>query len=376
MRIALLTNILAPYRMPVLRSIAATRGWRLRIFTNAATEFDRSWQVDPGGLDVEQVRGSSWVQGDRTLHLPWALPGALWRFSPDVIVSAELGPRTALAWLHRSLRGAPLVAWIETTPLRFAEGGALRQRLGPWLLRHADAVLGPGLDARRVAVDAGVPDELFFEAPNAHDTESFDKQLAALDRDAVSRDLRAGLATRPRIALVMGRLFPIKGVQQLLDAWDRVPSALRRDWTLLFVGSGPLEPAVARARDAHLPGEIVHVPAVQPEAVVPFYVASDLLVFPSLGDVWGFAVNEAMACGLPVLCSTRAGCVEELAIPGETGWRADPAAPDAFAAALAEAMTCGQRARLGERARRHVSRFTPELTAHGIRRAIRHVLDP
>ena len=59
MRIALLTNILAPYRMPVLRSIAATRGWRLRIFTNAATEFDRSWQVDPRTCSTSSPPGST-----------------------------------------------------------------------------------------------------------------------------------------------------------------------------------------------------------------------------------------------------------------------------------------------------------------------------
>ncbi len=374
MRVALLTNILTPYRLPVFRSLAETRGWRLRIFTNAETEFDRAWRVDPGGLDVEQVRASSLARYDRTFHVPWGLPGALWRFGPDVMLSAELGPRTALAWLHRSLRGAPLVAWIETTPLRAAEGGLLQRKVGPWLLRRADAVVGPGSAARRVALDAGVPDDWIFDAPNAHDTETFAKALAGLDRESVSRDLRAGLGTRPRIALVVGRLFPIKGVRALLESWDRVPSALRRDWTLMVVGSGPLERELARARDAHRPGEIVHVPTVAPEAVVPFYAASDLLVFPSLGDVWGFAVNEAMACGLPVLCSTRAGCVDELVEAGETGWRADPVDADAFAAALVEAMTCGHRARLGDRARQRVSRFTPELTAHGLRRALRHAV--
>jgi glycosyltransferase involved in cell wall biosynthesis len=373
-RVALLTNIVPPYRVPVYRALADTPGWRLRVFTNAETEFDRSWQVDTSGLDVERVPSLSLVSGERTLHLPWALPPALARFTPDVLISAELGPRTLLAWVYGAVARTPLVTWIETTPQRVAEGGALRRALGPWLLARSGSVVGPGSAARRVARSFGMPDRRILDAPNAHDTETFDKRLAALDRDAVARDLRAGLGTRPRVALVVGRLFDVKGVVPLLEAWDRVPSALRREWTLLFVGSGPLAARVAHARDTHQPGEIVHLPALQPAEVVPFYAASDMLVFPSLGDVWGFAVNEAMASGLPVLCSTRAGCAADLIRPGRNGWLADPLAPDAFAQALGEAMTCGRRRVLGDRARESVARFTPAATAAGVRRAVAHAL--
>ena len=374
MRVALLTNIVPPYRVPVYRALANTPGWQLRVFTNARTEFDRSWHVDEAGLDVECVPSLSLVAGHRTLHLPWGLPPALARFEPQVLISAELGARTMLAWLHASLARVPLVTWILTTPLRVAGGGALRRAVGPWLLGRAGAVVGLGSEARRVARSFGVPDARIFDAPNAHDTETLEKRAAALDRDATARDLRAGLGTRARIALVVGRLFDVKGVRPLLEAWDRVPSALRRDWTLLFVGSGPLAPELARARETHRPGEIVHVPALQPADVVPFYTSADLLVFPSLGDVWGLAVNEAMACRLPVLCSTRAGCAPDLIRPGENGWLADPLDTDTFAAALTGAMTCGRRRELGERARQTLAGFTPEAAAAGVRRAVAHAL--
>jgi len=376
MRVALLTNIVPPYRVPVYRALADTPDWRLRVFTNAATEFDRSWQVDAADLDVECVPSFSLVRGHRTLHIPWALPPALLRFRPQVLISTELGARSLLAFAYGALARVPLVSWIETTPERVADGGALRRWLHPWLLARAAAVLGPGSAARQVARSFGVPDPRIVDAPNAHDSESFEKRLAALDRDAVARDLRAGLGTRSRIALVVGRLFDVKGVRPLLEAWDHVPSSLRRDWTLLFVGSGPLAGEIARARDTHQRAEIVHVPAVQPADVVPFYAAADLLVFPSLGDVWGFAVNEAMACGLPVLCSTRAGCAADLIRPGDNGWLADPRNRAAFAAALGDAMSCGRRRALGAAARESVATFTPAATAAGVRRAVAQALLP
>jgi len=99
-RVALVTNIVAPYRVPVFRRLAETPGWQLRIFTSAETEFDRSWSVDTGDLDVVVVPGLSHVVGGRrTVHLPLGLPLALRRFRPDAVVSAELGARSWLAWL-------------------------------------------------------------------------------------------------------------------------------------------------------------------------------------------------------------------------------------------------------------------------------------
>ena len=369
MRVLLLTNILAPYRVPAFQALAATPGLTLRVLVNAATEFDRSWTVDPGGLDVETLPGAAVVLGGRTLHVPSpaAVWGALARFRPDAVISAELGARTLFAAAACAARRVPLVVWVEPTREHLAAAGWLRRALGPWLLSRAAAVVVPGSEARLAVRAWGVPEARVLIAPNAHDAEGFDKALAGVDRDALRRDLRAGIAGRDRIALVAGRLLPVKGIEAVIRAWERLPADLRNGWTLLFVGDGPLAGRIAETRTARAPGEIARLPALEPRELAGIYAASDLLVFPSLGDVWGFAVNEAMACELPVVCSNRAGCASDLVVPGETGWLADPADPDAFAARLAEAMACDHREPIAARARERIAAFTPEAMAAGFR---------
>jgi glycosyltransferase involved in cell wall biosynthesis len=48
--------------------------------------------------------------------------------------------------------------------------------------------------------------------------------------------------------------------------------------------------------------------------------AADVFVMPSQDEPWGLAVNEAMACGLPAVCSDGVGCAADLVRPGETGY--------------------------------------------------------
>ena len=114
------------------------------------------------------------------------------------------------------------------------------------------------------------------------------------------------------------------------------------------------------------------MPALQPQELVEVYAAAELVVFPSLGDPWGLVVNEAFACGRPVLCSRLAGCADDLLRPGANGWLSDPTDADAFAQTLGEALTSPDLARLGTRARATAERFQPERMADGLRRAILH----
>jgi glycosyltransferase involved in cell wall biosynthesis len=369
-RVALVTNVVPPYRVPVFRRLGETPGWRLRIFTSAETEFDRAWNVDSGGLDVVRVRGISRVRRGRTLHVPLALPLALLRFRPQVVVSGELGPRSWLALLYCMLARVPLVLW--SYPSRAAgcsaRGPVLQLRRA--LLRRARAVIGMGAQAREALVGWGVPERAIHDAPNAHDAEGLAKALERVDPEDARRQLRAGLGCRDRIALYAGRLIASKGVAQLLDAWDDLAPGLRSRWTLLVVGSGPLEERVRHAVRTHERGEIVQVRAVPETEVAAFYAGSDLLVLPSLEEPWGLVANEAMACGLPVCGSRHAGCADELLREGETGWVFDPRVAGDFAAALGRALGSTGREGLGARARLRAAHVGPDRMAEGMRRAI------
>ena len=92
--------------------------------------------------------------------------------------------------------------------------------------------------------------------------------------------------------------------------------------------------------------------------------------FPSHTDPWGLVVNEAMACGLPVIASDAAGCTADLV---EDDWngrvvrRGDVAQ---LASAMEElGRDSALRARMGNHSQERILRYSPEACAAGIARA-------
>src|SRR5690606_18401005 len=98
------------------------------------------------------------------------------------------------------------------------------------------------------------------------------------------------------------------------------------------------------------------------------YADAGAFVHASTTEQWGLVVNEAMACGLPVLVSNRCGCAPDLVKEGVNGWTFDPTDP----ATLAELMTTlaslpeTERDALGAAGKRIIANWGPERFATGL----------
>jgi glycosyltransferase involved in cell wall biosynthesis len=139
------------------------------------------------------------------------------------------------------------------------------------------------------------------------------------NREAVRSAARArwGMSADERIVLYIGRLEVYKGLQELLSAFARAIEE-ESDMRLAIAGDGSLRPRV-EAIAANADCRITYLGRLSGDEVLRAYLAADLLVLPSLFEPWGLVVNEAMACGLPVIVSARVGCADDLVRQGETG---------------------------------------------------------
>jgi glycosyltransferase involved in cell wall biosynthesis len=126
--------------------------------------------------------------------------------------------------------------------------------------------------------------------------------------------------------LCVARFVPSKGHEFLLQALNMLSKDVSFETTL--VGDVGDERYFARVirfiRDIGLERRIKVFTSVKNEALVGYYVSSDVFVLPSLMETFPLSILEAMSAGLPIV-ATRVGAVSELIRDGINGFLVQPA---------------------------------------------------
>ena len=160
----------------------------------------------------------------------------------------------------------------------------------------------------------------------------------------------------PRVALFHGRIHPVKGLLELVDAWRiaRPPG-----WTMIIVGpdeGGHRAVVEERIRRAGLESDFQFVGTVDGEDKTAVYQRADLFILPSFTENFGVVVAEDLASGVPVI--TTKGTPWEGLEAHRCGWWVDLGVVP-LAGAIREVTTIPDagRAAMGEHGRRSAEHF-------------------
>jgi glycosyltransferase involved in cell wall biosynthesis len=219
----------------------------------------------------------------------------------------------------------------------------------------------------------GMAEDRLFDCPHFVDNERFSAAAAAAWPSRREHRRRWALGEQAVVVCFAGKLIPTKNIPELLTALA-LARRTRPELELLVVGDGELRPELEAS--AHELGVPTAWAGFLNQSELPqAYASADLLVLPSLGETWGLVVNEALACGLPVIASDRVGCVPDLVLPGRTGETYRSGQPQELAERLARlAANTELRATLGAAGRRLVStRYSVTRAVDGTLAALTHV---
>ena len=358
MRLALLTEIPAPFRLPLFGALAAKV--ELRVFFLAANDPRRNYPPYEADFPSEVLPGKDVEAGGRWLVLNVGVVGRLRRFRPDlVLVGGWNQPAFWQALLYARLARVPLVVWVESTARDERTGRGPAERAKRAVVRAAAAFVVPGRAAAEYVRSLGA--EQVVVAPNAIDLGVF------RPRTESRTELRAKLGLDGVTFLCVSRLSPEKGVDVLVRAFDGVPGELA------VVGDGP-----DRERVAALAGPSVRLLGrIERDELVDWYAAADAFVMPSRSETWGMAMQEAAAAGLPLVASEAPGAGYDLIDEGVNGFRVPVEDVEALRAALTRVATDSAfreraRPRTLELARGH----TPEAWAEAVAQLARALAVP
>ncbi len=242
--------------------------------------------------------------GSDLIHVPAATPARA-RTLPLVLTIHD-----AIPWRH---------------PEWFTRANALQQRLLVGrAARHADLVLTDSHASKCDIVELLRVDAARVKVIHLGIAPAFSPRL----RDTAWLGQRFGI-TGPTV-LSVGTPEPRKNLAGTLATFDIVAQAVP-EATLLLVGGAGWRSADLDARIAKTRGRVIKVGRVAFEDLTRIYASADCFLFPSLLEGFGFPPLEAMASGLPVVCSDRPS------LPEVVGEAATTRAPDDHAG-LAEAV--------------------------------------
>jgi len=310
LKIALMTNMIPPYRLP-LYSVLADEFDLLLLHGGKEANRD-SWSgLDDTLPNAKVVRAWGWqirhtkkvngkVFDDKFIHVTPGFLFHLLRFRPDAIISNEMGFRSLLALAYGTAFRKPVWIWWGGTLHSERNIGSLRKVIRKAFALWADRWITYGETSTEYLLRLGVRRDRILQSQNAIDEQRFKPSV------------EPAWVFLPRpVVLHVGQFIERKGIGALLDA----AATLQQrgcEFSLLLVGNGRDKQALERRAQA-LGLKNVHFRAAQPPDTMPsVYRSADLLVFPTLEDVWGLVANEAILSGIPVLCSKYAGCAPEL----------------------------------------------------------------
>lgn len=318
-RVGVISPEPTPYRTPLYDQIARLPDIELEVLYAARTVAKRSWTV-------ELAHPATFLTGivlplSRLVHHDYPVSPQIWRILSrrrfDCLVVAGwslFASQAAVVWA-RSHR-IPYVVTSESHLLgeRPAWIQLLKRLVIPQVVGPAAGMLVTGSAARDAVIAFGADPRtirVFANTVDTHSLASVANQLRAT-RSAVRANLGIG---GDEIAVVsVGRLDPQKGMDLLIEAVAAASTPMR----VVLAGAGPAEAelaGLARKRGV----DVTFAGFRQGHALTEVYLAADVFALLSRVEPWGVVVNEAAACGLPLVLSDSVGAARDLVEEGENG---------------------------------------------------------
>ena len=297
------------------------------------TEFEKSGTIEMFPIQHDRTGASSTIGriaagAERESHYyPRGLARAAKALAADLIhVPAAMPAYSTSLPLVLTIHDA--IPWRH--PEWFTRANALQQRLLVGrAARRADLVLTVSQDSKRDIIEhLRVPEDRITVVHNGLSS-AFSSEL----RDPQWLARRFGI-TGP-VVLSVGTPEPRKNLAGTLSIFERVSRELPHV-TLLLVGGGGWHSNDLDRRIAACSGRVVRAGHIEFAELTRTYASADCFLFPSLLEGFGFPPLEAMASGLPVVCSDRPSLPE---VVGGAAITAPPDDHEALATAILKILT-------------------------------------
>lgn len=375
-KIAIITPRISHFEVPLFRLAASMQEFDVCVFHNDLRDdafFDQSY-----GTTIQWGKGLKAGYpnvGYRTVN---EMRRAVIDWSPNVALQYGYSWSGAVELLaHLRARQIPVIHRGLLTPYYNTNQNPLVTRawrlLQPLLLNRFQAHHYGGEYSKSVLRNAGVPDTKSYFVPFSVDTSYFSERADNEKEIQASRDLRnsLGWSSHDPVLLFLCQHNWFKAPDVMLRI---AVEAQRRNKSIKLImgGSGSMTEELKTYASRNLASGSFHFPGyVSSEATMPYYLAADIVLFPSRYDTWSRGVNEAMLARRPCIVSRCVPAAGGLVEHGVNGYVVDGLAPQEFVRHLEIWLNLHEdvQTTMGQAARERAEFFSYEAHVDDLRRS-------
>lgn len=198
----------------------------------------------------------------------------------------------------------------------------LKEAIKSFIIKQFDGYFNFGTLSKNYLLTLGAKPQKMLVNRNCVDNTALKNIYEQHFHNRLLSQKRFGVA--PQNFIFVGRLIDYKNLLNFLDSFAEAQNQIKTDWGLIILGDGEQKEVLKNLVEDKKIRNVSFQSGVSWQQVPEYLALSDVLVLPSYSEPWGLVVNEAMACGLPVLVSEKCGCAIDLVRNGENGYTFSP----------------------------------------------------
>ncbi len=304
-KVAIITNVPAPYRVPVWRRVAQAENINLEVIFCAQPHIDTCTDTNDYGFSKHFLTGRYLAMERRFLHCDPGVWSLLNRLQPSVVITTGYIPTYLLAFVWAVSHVVPHIAMTDGTLNSENRLSWVHRLLRRIILRRSVAFVGACEGSRNLFRKYGVAPERIHLSYLCADNAKFNYPVSATPADFI----------------FCGRFIPHKQPLFVLQVAREAANRLGRKTRVDFVGSGKMEGEMRLYADQIAEFVDCRFLGYASQAELPQrYAEAKIFMFPTEWDPWGVVANEACASGLPVIVTPHAGVASELIVDGFNGY--------------------------------------------------------
>lgn len=308
MKILFITTIPSPYRVSFFNELGKLADLTVLFEKNTSDERDSSWSK----YRFEDFKGI--VMNGKAVSVNTAFCLSVIKYLKkgwDYIVVCNIStPTGMLAIQYMKLHH--ISYWIEGDGGFAKTGKGLKEIIKRHFIKGAEGYFSTSREHDKYYLTYGAPKDKIYRYPftSIGNKEIINHNCTIDEKHTLRKELEM---PESRIVITVGQFIPRKGFDVLLQAAQNLPSNIG----FYFIGGTPTEEYLLLSKGQD---NIHYIGFTNPEKLKKYYQAADIFVFPTREDIWGLVINEAMACGLPIITTDKCIAGLELVEANKNGF--------------------------------------------------------